>query len=92
MAPMARLLAFTVKAAPDADNVELPRAVLPSEKVTLPVGVAVPLALTVAVSTVEAVDAMEAGFAASEVVVATGGTVTITEIVPLEFEKLPLAT
>src|SRR5207244_10058976 len=50
-----------------------PSVVLPSRKVTLPVGATLPAAgLTVAVSTVLAVTAKAAGLAASVVVVETG--------------------
>ena len=65
---------------------------MPSEKVTVPVDKAVPFALTIAVSSVDAVDAMAGGSAATDVVVATGAAVTVTETDPFELEKVPIAT
>jgi hypothetical protein len=90
--PMARLLPLTVSVAVEPETVADPRVVLPTMKVTLPVSAVLPLAgFTVAVKTVLAEDAMLAGFAATVVVVATGGVVTATVTDPLELEKLPLA-
>ena len=90
MLPMARTLPFTAwVATPDADNEALPRGAPPIEKVTLPVGTAVPLAaFTVAVSWVVAVDAMVDGLAATDVVVVTTtGAVTVTVADPDELAK-----
>ena len=94
--PMLRLLPFTARVAPafaaEAANEAVPRTVLPTAKVTLPVGAALPLAgLTVAVTCVVSVARMLAGFAATVVVVATGGPVTVTVVVAVEFAKLPVA-
>ena len=62
--PEARLLPFTERLVAPNDKVPLPSVVLPSENVTLPVGVVVPLAaFTVAVITVDEVDAMLVGLA-----------------------------
>ncbi len=92
MLPAARLLPFTViEAAPFTSCAE-PSAVLPAEKVTLPVGTAVPVvARTDTVTCVEAEDAMLDGFAATVVVVETAeGAVTVTVAVPLDAAKLPV--
>jgi type IV secretory pathway TrbD component len=60
-------------------------------KVTVPVGAALPVAgFTVAVKTAPAEEAMLAGFAATVVVVLTGGAVTAIVSELLEFAKLPV--
>jgi hypothetical protein len=88
--PMAKLLPLTVTLAVEPETVADPRAVLPTAKVTLPVGtVEPPAGFTVAVNTVLAEDRMLPGFAATVVVVATGGVVTATVTDPLELEKPP---
>jgi hypothetical protein len=88
--PMARLLPLTVTLAVEPETVADPRAVLPTVKVTLPVGVVLPLAaFTVAVNTVLAEDAMLAGFAATVVAVATGADV-VTVTVPVEPRNVPV--
>lgn len=90
--PVVKVLPFTAKVAPDAESGTLPRVVLPVEKITVPVGKALPLAaLTVAVTTVAAEVAIVDGLAATEVLVATGGAVTVTVVEALEFEKFPVA-
>ena len=85
--PPTRLDPFTVSVAaadpPDPASVAVPRAgeLAPelAANVTVPVGDVVPLAaLTVTVSTVEALWAMLVGFAASEAVLAMSGAVTVT--------------
>jgi len=88
--PTASALPLTVSVAPDAVSGTLPKVVLPSENVTLPA--ATPLAaLTVAASCVDPVDAMVEGLAVSDMVVATGGIVTATVVVPDELLKFPVA-
>ena len=92
----ARLDPYTVSVAlavpPLPDSVALPRVVLPSLKAMVPAGATVPLAaLTVAVSAVDPADAMVEGLAATDVVVATAGAVTVTVVEPLELAKFPLA-
>jgi len=90
--PMARVLPFTDRVAEEPDNGVLPSTVLPSEKTTIPVGGTVPLAaLTVAVSNVDVVDVMLEGLAATDVVVVTGGAVTVTVVELLEPKKFPVA-
>ena len=89
--PAARLLPLTVRLAPEADNGILPRLVAPSENVTLPVGAVSLAALMVAVSCVEAVDAMVAGLAATDVVVVAAGALTVTVVELPELEKFPVA-
>src|SRR5271157_2538816 len=75
----------------EPDSAALPRVVLPSEKVTLPVGKDAPLtAFTVAVSCVDAVDAMAAGEATTDVVV-VAGALTATVVEALELKKFPVA-
>lgn len=87
--PEARLLAWTVRVAVDPEIVDEPRVVLPSAKVTVPVGAALPLAgFTVAVSTVLPEEVMLAGFATTAMVV---GDVTVTVIEPPELMKLLVA-
>jgi len=92
--PVARLLALTVMVTePDEETGAVPRVEFPAVKANVPVGVAVPLAaLTVAVSCVEAVEAITAGFAEAVVTVATAGAVTVTVTVPLDTAKLPAGT
>ncbi len=93
MLPVARLLPFTViEAAPFTSCAE-PSAVLPSEKVTLPVGTAAPVAArTVAVTCVEVEEEMLVGLAPTVVVVATGAEdVIVTMAVAVEAAKLPCA-
>ncbi len=86
--PRARLPALTLMLAVEPESVATPNVVLPRLKVTLPAGVALPLAaFTVAVTVVVWIERMEDGLAASVVVVATGGGVTVTTTVPLEFTK-----
>jgi len=81
--PLARLLALTGRVAVDPDSVADPRVLLPNEKVTVPVAAALPeVGFTVAVSTVLAVEEIDAGLAETVVVVGAE-TVTVTE--PLEF-------
>jgi hypothetical protein len=90
--PTARLLPFRVRVAAEPTNATVPRTVRPTEKVTLPVGAAVPdVALTVAVIFVDAVDAMLVGLAATDVVVVTVGALTVTVTELLELEKFPVA-
>jgi hypothetical protein len=94
--PVASELPFTVKVAtpllPDTASVPVPSVLVPSVKVTAPPGAAVPLAgFTVAVSIVLAVLAILEGLAATVVVVATAGTITVTVAVPLDAVKEPLA-
>jgi hypothetical protein len=87
--PAARLLALTVRVAPDAVNGAVPSVVFPSPNVTLPAGTAVPLAgFTMAVSCVVAVDAMLAGFAVTDIVVETGA-VTVTVVDAVALAKFP---
>jgi hypothetical protein len=87
-----RLLPFTVRVALEPEIGALPRIVLPSEKATTPVGKALPLAaLTVAVSCVDPVNEMIEGLAPSDVIVTTGGAVTVTVVELLEPKKLPVA-
>ena len=90
MVPMARLLPLRVRLALDAESGALPRMVLPSEKVTLPVGAEVPLVFTVAVSSVEAVDAMEEGLAVTKRVVVTRGAITVMAVELPEPRKFPV--
>ena len=81
-----------MEVAPDAVSGSVPKGINPSENVTFPVGAVVPLAgFTVAVTLVEPPDATVDGLAEAEVVVATGAAVTVTDTVPLEFVKLPVA-
>lgn len=62
---------FTVSVAVDAETVAVPSVVLPTVKVTVPVGAEVPLAgFTVAVSTVLAEEEKLGGLAVTLVVVA----------------------
>ena len=64
---------------PDAANVALPSETLPSVKLTVPVGSALPEAgRTSAVIVVAALCAMLGGFAAAVTVVLTRGAVTLT--------------
>ncbi|HUD98246.1 MAG TPA: hypothetical protein VMR62_01640 [Bryobacteraceae bacterium] len=85
-----RLLPFTTNVAPEADSVAVPSVELPAENVTLPVGTALPLAgFTVTDSWVDAVDAMFAGLAVTDVVVLTADAVTVTAIDAEEAAKLP---
>jgi hypothetical protein len=86
--PALNLLPATLNTAaaipPVTVNVALPRDVFPTAKFTVPAGRAVPLAaLTIAVTVVVALGAIDGGLAAAIVVVAAGGraTVTITEAV-----------
>lgn len=90
--PRVRRLPLIVILAAEPDTGSVPRVVLPSRNVTVPVGEVVPeAALIVAVTMVLAVETKLAGLAATVVVVATGGAVTATLTEPLEFEKLPVA-
>src|SRR5580658_4233113 len=94
-APNARLVPLTVNVAaapepevPEVDAIRLavPRDVLPAAKATVPTGALLPVAcFTVAVSTVEAVCAIDAGLATitSEVAVAGAATETVAEAVEL---------
>ena len=94
MLPMPRLLPFTVRMALEADNGAVPRTVFPSANDTFPVGETPPFAgLTAAVSIVDAVGAIVAGFALIEMVVAIAGSAaTVTIVDPDELLKFPLAT
>jgi hypothetical protein len=83
LAPAARLAAFTIRvavaAAPDPVREAVPSTTVPALNVTLPPGVALPLAaLTVAVSCVVPLAGMFRRVAASEVDVETAGAVTAT--------------
>ena len=85
MLPIAKLLPFTTSVAteeaPDGDSVAEPSVVLLVEKITLPVGAAVPLAgFTVTDNWVVAVVAMLTGFAVTDVVVPTADPVTVTAV------------
>jgi hypothetical protein len=95
--PGVRLLPFTVRipedVALDCVSCTDPKRTFPSENVTLPAGTVVPLVgLTVAVTCVVPLDAMVDGLAEAEVAVATGGAATVTDTVPVDFEKLPVGT
>ena len=90
LVPTARPLPFTFNVAvsvpPVVASVAVPREVVPSLKETVPVGEAVPEAgLMVAVNCVVPVDAMLVGFAVVAMVVATGGTVTLTSPFPTSY-------
>ena len=77
---------------PETTSGTFARIVVPDEKVTEPAGAAVPLdGLTVAVKTVVALVAITAGAAATEVAVATTGSVTLTVLPAVELAKLPVA-
>ena len=94
MPPIARRLAFTasvaVDVAPETDSVAVPSVVLPVEKVTLPVGAALPLAgFTVASSWVAAVDGSIEGFAVTDVVVLKADPVTAIATDADELAKFP---
>lgn len=87
--PNFNLLAATVSAAeplPDAPaSATLPNDVDPSVNATVPPGAALPLAaLTVAVSVVEALCAIDAGFALALMLVETVPPVTVTVACPLD--------
>ena len=82
----------TVSFATPLESVPVPSVVAPTAKVTVPVGVLLPLtALTVAVTTVDEVDAIVVGLAATVVVVAIGA-VTVTVAEPLDAAKFPAGT
>lgn len=92
-APVARLAPFTVMVATPELKITEPSVVVPTMNETLPAGWALAdAALTIAVSTVEAVDAMDVGFAVTDMVVAGNGEVTVIVVVALEVAKLPVAT
>lgn len=91
--PKVRALPLTVSVAADPETAAEPRFVLPLVNTTVPAGEALPLAgFMVAVKTVLAVELKLVGLADTVVVVATGGGVTVTVTVPVEFWKLPVAT
>jgi hypothetical protein len=76
---------------PEGARVADPMDAVPNSNVTLPEGAALPVAgLTVTVNCVLPVGAMLAELAATAVVVAAGGTVTVTVTVPAEVPKLLL--
>jgi len=94
--PGARLAPFTVRVAaaapPEPASAAEPSERLPAEKMTLPVGVALPLAaFTLTVKIVDALAAMLVGLAANEAVVEIKAAVTVTVTGDeTELAKLPL--
>jgi len=85
--PVARLLPFTARVAPDEVNGALPRTVPLCEKVTVPVGMLDDL--TMAVSSVEPAGVIVEGLAVTEVDVVREGALTVTVAVALEPAKFP---
>lgn len=85
------MLPFRVSEATPLDKGTTASESFPTEKLTLPVGAALPVAdLTVAVNRVDPVAAMLVGFAVTVVMVATGGAVTLTVADPDELAKFPV--
>jgi hypothetical protein len=90
---VARLTPRTVSAAvdpvTDAVRFTVPRRVFPNVNVTRPAGTLLPLAcFTVAVSTVNPLCAIAAGFAVAVIVVPIAGAVTATVAVAVELLKV----
>lgn len=95
MAPVANLapetLSVAVAVTPEAARVAVPSEVLPTEKMIMPLGTALPLAgVAVAVSCAVSAAVMLAGFAVTVVLVASGAPVTVTVVEAVEVLKLPV--
>jgi len=93
-APVANLAPERLSVAvPDPVRVVIPNEVLPTRKVTVPLGATLPLAgMTVAVNVVLPAAAMLAGAAVMAVLVAAGTAVTVKVVEAVEALKLPVGT